>query len=102
MSDISVEAICENVFKRKFVFRLKSDVGDDYTLVADCEQSMLSWIQALEDAISIEVAKKRGARKSLTARNRSPSVQSHLGKNRKGSSGALNNFQFVVLGFWVG
>jgi len=52
LTDISVEAIPENVFDRKNVFRLKSDVGEDYSLLADSDSSMQSWIQALEVSIS--------------------------------------------------
>ncbi len=87
LTDISVEPIPENVFNRKNVFRLKSDIGEDYSLLADSDSSMQSWIQALEDSISAETAKKKGSRKSLTSRNRSPSIQSPMTKNRKGSAG---------------
>jgi hypothetical protein len=93
--DICVETVGENVAKRKHVFRLKStEVVDDYILLAESELSMQNWIQAIEDLIVDLIKNKRVVRKSLTTRNRSPSVQSPMTKNRKGSAGTKNLGQF--------
>jgi hypothetical protein len=72
---------------KKSFRHFRSDSNDDvttYTLLAESEATMHSWIEAIE---AEAVKNRRGSRKSVSARNRSPSIQSPKTKIRKGSAG---------------
>ena len=115
MSESIVE-IAEDYTKRKFVFRLKTEAGSEVLFQADNEAGLTQWVQVVESAINAKDPRSSGSgvgggqqgssssssnRKltsSTATRNRSPTGQSPVSKNRKASAGKLLIF-FSFLSF---
>ena len=105
MSESIVE-IAEDYTKRKFVFRLKTEAGSEVLFQADNEAGLTQWVQVVESAINAKDPRGSGSgvggqqgssssssNRKLTSstanRNRSPTGQSPVSKNRKASAGKL-------------
>ena len=87
------------------MFRLKTEAGSEVLFQADNEAGLTQWVQVVESAINAKDPRSSGSgggqqgsssslsnRKltsSTATRNRSPTGQSPVSKNRKASAGKL-------------
>ena len=93
------------------MFRLKTEAGSEVLFQADNEAGLTQWVQVVESAINAKDPRSSGSgvgqhgssssssnRKltsSTATRNRSPTGQSPVSKNRKASAGKLLIFFFL-------
>ena len=92
------------------MFRLKTEAGSEVLFQADNEAGLTQWVQVVESAINAKDPRSSGSgqqgssssssnRKltsSTATRNRSPTGQSPVSKNRKASAGKLLIFFFFL------